>query len=336
MRVRKRKYGPGVPPPQERKPFRDVSRFLKETFGAKSYKVCVDGGFTCPNRDGTCGIGGCIFCGERGSGEFITEIGIRNQILTAMEKARVKHRAEKFLVYFQNFTNTYAPVDVLRAKYDSALADGDERIVGLAVGTRADCISEEIADLLAEYAEKYYVQVEIGLQTSDDETAKRINRGYPASRFTEAVQLLRKRRLNVVAHILPGLPGETKEHLIRTVDFLNQHDIQGLKIHSLYVLAGTRLAELYRAGEFEPITMAEYIDWAVYVLRHVSPQLVIHRLSGDCAREKLVAPEWILKKKEIHDQIIGTMEVNGWKQGDLHPGTTCGDSAKVNTEGTDR
>jgi len=314
-RIRKRKFGPGVPPPQERKPFRDVSRFLKEMFGVKCYKVCVDGGFTCPNRDGTCGTGGCIFCGERGSGEFITENGIRNQILTAMEKAQAKHRAEKFLVYFQNFTNTYAPVKVLRAKYDGALADGDERIVGLAVGTRADCVSEEVADLLAEYAQKYYVQVELGLQTSDDQTAAFCNRGYASARFTEAVEILRRRGLNIVAHIMLGLPGETKEHVKRTVEFLNRHDLQGLKIHSLYVLAGTRLAELYREGKFEPITYAEYIDWAVYVLTHVSPELVIHRVSGDCAREMLVAPEWIMKKKEILDEIIQTMEQNVWVQG---------------------
>ncbi|MDO4630185.1 MAG: hypothetical protein Q4C70_13480, partial [Planctomycetia bacterium] len=124
-RIRKRKYGPGILPPQERKPYRDVSRFWKELFGAKCFKACVDGGFTCPNRDGTCGTGGCVFCGERGAGEFITEIGIQNQIASAMEKARAKHRAEKFLIYFQNFTNTYAPIDVLRAKYDSALAAGE-------------------------------------------------------------------------------------------------------------------------------------------------------------------------------------------------------------------
>lgn len=320
-RIRKRKFGPGVPPPHERKPFRDVGRFLKETFGAKCYKVCVDGGFTCPNRDGTCGTGGCIFCGERGSGEFITESGIRNQIEVAMKKAQWKHHAEKFIVYFQNFTNTYAPVDVLRAKYDGALAQGDDRIVGLAVGTRADCISEEIADLLAGYAQKpqkYYVQVELGLQTSDDQTAEFFNRGYKSARFTEAVEILRRRNLNVVTHIMLGLPGETKEHVKRTVDFLNRHDIQGLKLHSLYVLEGTRLAELYREGNFEPITYAEYIDWALYVLTHVSPELVIHRISGDCPRDMLVAPDWIVKKKQILDEIIKTMEKNGWKQGEFY------------------
>lgn len=278
----------------------------------------MDGGFTCPNRDGTCGRGGCIFCGERGAGEFITESGIRNQILSAIEKAQLKHRAEKFLVYFQNFTNTYAPIDVLKAKYDSALADGDERIVGLAVGTRPDCISEDVAELLASYAQKYYVQVELGLQTSDDETARRMNRGCPSERFTQAVEILRRHGLDVVTHVLLGLPGETKEHVMRTVDFLNRHPIQGLKIHSLYVLAGTRLAELYRQGAFEPITMAEYVDWALYVLTHVSPELVIHRLSGDCAREMLIAPEWILKKKEILDQITETMTANGWTQGQFY------------------
>ncbi|MDO4425032.1 MAG: TIGR01212 family radical SAM protein, partial [Planctomycetia bacterium] len=210
-----------------------------------------------------------------------------------------------------------APVPVLRAKYDSALADGDPRIVGLAIGTRADCVSEEIADLLAEYARKYYLQIELGLQTSDDQTARRINRGYESKRFTQAVEILRQRNLNVVTHILLGLPGETKEHIIRTVDFLNRHDIQGIKIHSLYVLAGTRLAQQYQNGEFEPITMAEYVDWAVYVLTHISPKLIVHRISGDCAREMLVAPEWIMKKKEIMEQIIQTMEKNGWKQGEF-------------------
>ena len=212
-------------------------------------------------------------------------------------------------------------MDVLRAKYDGALAQGDERIVGLAVGTRADCISEEVADLLAEYAQKspkYYVQVELGLQTSDDQTAEFFNRGYKSARFTEAVEILRRRNLNVVAHIMLGLPGETKEHIKRTVEFLNRHDLQGIKLHSLYVLEGTRLADLYREGKFEPITYAEYIDWALYVLTHVSPELVIHRISGDCPRDMLVAPDWIVKKKQILDEIIKTMEKNGWKQGEFY------------------
>ncbi len=318
-RVRKRKYGSGVLPPQERKPYKDVSRFWKEIFGAKCFKACVDGGFTCPNRDGTCGAGGCVFCGERGAGEFITEIGIQNQIASAMEKARAKHHAEKFLIYFQNFTNTYAPVDVLRTKYESALTVGKNtgEIVGLVVGTRPDCITEAVADLLEEYARRFYVQIELGLQTSDDETARKMNRGYPAARFTEAVETLSGRGIHVVAHIMLGLPGEEKQHIIRTIEFLNRHEIQGIKIHSLYVQAGTRLAEMYAAGMFEPITLAEYIDWATYVLTHISPEIVVHRLMGECARNVLVAPDWILKKKEIEDGIIRTLDENGWKQGEF-------------------
>ena len=158
----------------------------------------------------------------------------------------------------------------------------------------------------------------MGLQTSDDQTAEFFNRGYKSARFTEAVEILRRRNLNVVTHIMLGLPGETKEHVKRTVEFLNRHDIQGIKLHSLYVLEGTRLAELYREGKFEPITYAEYIDWALYVLTHVSPELVIHRISGDCPRDMLVAPDWILKKKEILNEIIKTMEKNGWNQGEFY------------------
>ena len=216
--------------------YNKLNEFFKNKFGERVLKICVDGGFTCPNRDGTVGTNGCIFCSQRGSGEHLNSLSIDLQISNFFKSDRSK-RANKFIVYFQNFTNTYDTIENLKKKYDLAL--NDSRIVGLAVATRPDCISEDVAKLLKSYSEKYYVFVELGLQTSNDYIAKTINRGYPSSCFSTAVDILNKYGIDIVTHIMVGLPNETFEDIENTVTFINKHNIQGLKIHSTYVIENT-------------------------------------------------------------------------------------------------
>lgn len=270
--------------------YRHLNEYYKEKFGERTLKICIDGGFTCPNRDGSLGYGGCIYCSEKGSGELINNVeGITEQVKYYFTTYRAE-RANKFIVYFQNFTNTYDTVENLKVKYDAALVD--DRIVGLAIGTRPDCINEEIAKLLKTYTEKYYVCVELGLQTSNDELGKKINRCYTSKQFTEAVKILNKYNIDVVAHIMVGLPGETKQDIQDTVDFINKHKLQGVKIHSTYVVENTVLAEMYRKGEYIPLELDDYIETLIDIMVHLKPELIIHRISGDAPKDILVAPYW--------------------------------------------
>ncbi len=277
--------------------YKHLNKYLKEKFGERTLKICIDGGFTCPNRDGTKGTGGCIFCSEKGSGEHIKSAeNITKQVENYFKSYKAK-RANKFIMYFQNFTNTYDTLENLKKKYDSALID--DRIVGLSVATRPDCINEDIVRLLSSYVDKYYVTVELGLQASNDETGKLINRGYLSEEFTRAVELLNKYNIDVVAHIMVGLPNETKEDLKNTVDFINKHNIQGLKIHSCYVVENTVLADMYRNGKYKTLSLDEYLENAAYILTHISPNIIIHRISGDAPKDLLVAPSWNSHKKWI-------------------------------------
>ena len=294
---------------------RRLSEYLRETYGERVAKICIDGGFSCPNRDGTVGVGGCVFCGERGAGEHISlrntdpQRSITEQVTAALRKydewtanpAKPAAVPQKFIAYFQNFSGTYADPTTLRQRYDAALMD--ERIVAFVVGTRPDCINNSTTALLAEYGKSRRVWVELGLQTASDVTARRINRGYPSVRFTEAIEMLTRHGIDAVVHLIIGLPGENFDDLRRTVDFVNRHRLWGIKIHSLYVMEGTRLAESYRRGEFEPISMDEYIERAVYVLAHTDPTLIVHRLTGDCPPNRLVAPAWNVEKSEILHRI---------------------------------
>ena len=256
--------------------YKHLNKYLKEKFGERTLKICIDANFTCPNRDGKCGTGGCIFCSEKGSGDHIKTSDITNQIKNYFSSYKAT-RANKFIVYFQNFTNTYDTVENLKAKYDSSLID--DRIVGLQIATRPDCITEEICKLLKSYSTKYYVCVELGLQTSNDNTAKLINRGYASSEFTKAVNLLNKYEIDVVTHIMVGLPNETFEDIKKTVAFINKHNIQGIKIHSCYVVKNTKLAEMYLNGAYTPISFEDYMTSLEYILTHISPSIVIQRFT---------------------------------------------------------
>ena len=298
--------------------YKHLNKYLKEKFGERTLKICIDGGFTCPNRDGTCGSRGCIYCSEKGSGELISSANgdtsidrIRNQVINYFNSYR-SDRANKFIAYFQNFTNTYDSLENLKAKYDAALIDS--RIVGLEVATRPDCINEDIVKLLKSYADKYYVCVELGLQTANDNTGRIINRCYSSSQFTTAVNLLNEAGIDVVTHIMVGLPGEDFDDVKNTVDFINVHNIQGIKIHSTYVVKNTVLADMYFSGEYVPISLEYYLDALTYIVTHISPEVVIHRISGDSPKDLLVAPEWNLHKKWVlngFDKIL--REQNLWQ-----------------------
>lgn len=277
--------------------YKHLNKYLKEKFGERTLKICIDGGFTCPNRDGTTGIDGCIFCSERGSGDHINySKNISDQVKNYFKSYKAE-RANKFIAYFQNFSNTYDTIENLKSKYDSALID--DRIVALAIATRPDCINEDVCKLLKTYAKKYYVWVELGLQTSNDSTGEIINRGYTSNEFTRAVKLLNKYNIDVVAHIMVGLPNETDSDLKNTVDFINRHSIQGLKIHCTYIVKNTKLADMYNNGLYNPISLDYYLNALSYIITHISPDIVIHRVSGDAPKDLLIAPEWNLHKKWI-------------------------------------
>ncbi len=277
--------------------YKHLNKYLKEKFGERTLKICIDANFTCPNRDGLLSNTGCIFCSEKGSGDHLkNNLTIPKQIQNFLNSYRGK-RANKFIVYFQNFSNTYDSIENLKIKYDSALID--DKIVGIFIATRPDCINEEIVKLLSTYSKKYYVCVELGLQTSNDNTGKIINRCYSSNDFTKAIELLNKYNIDVITHIMIGLPTEQRKDLENTIRFLNQHNIQGLKIHSTYIVKNTVLETMYLNGKYNPITLENYLEDLVYVITHINPNIIIHRISGDAPKDTLVAPEWNTHKKLV-------------------------------------
>ena len=284
--------------------YNNLSGYFREKHGKRMSKICIDGGFSCPNRDGTCGHGGCIYCGDRGAGEHIDPtLSIGEQVRSALAVAK---EDDIFVAYFQNFTNTYADVKTLKERYDAALID--ERIKILAIGTRPDCIDEEKAKLIASYKDKCDVWVELGLQTADDNTAKIINRGYPRAVFENAMKILEKYEIPVVVHLIVGLPGENMENVKKTVEYIKGFNLFGVKIHSMYVMEGTTLADMYRNGQYTPISQEEYTDIVAYILKNIPSEWVVHRLTGDCPRDLLVAPKWNLRKNETISKIVEKLD----------------------------
>lgn len=229
-------------------------------------------------------------------GEHLNKISIKDQVLNGLNSIK-SQRANKFIVYFQNFTNTYDTIENLKDKYDSALVD--KRIVGLSIATRPDCINENICKLLKTYTDKYYVSVELGLQTSNDYIGTLINRRYSTKQFIEATKLLNKYNIDVISHIMIGLPNETFDDIKNTVDLINSLNIQGLKIHSTYIVKNTKLEEMYKNNEYTPITLEYYLDSLCYIISHLNKDIIIHRISGDSPKDLLVAPKWNLHKKWI-------------------------------------
>ena len=297
------------------KPYYSFDYMLKERFSEKVYKVALNGGMTCPNRDGTLGNRGCIFCSAGGSGDFAGDK--QNTITTQIEKQaarlREKRNASSFIAYFQAYTNTYAPVEYLRHIFTEALSHPD--VVALSIGTRPDCLGEDILNLLEELNQKKPVWVELGLQTMHEKTAAYIRRGYPLSCFEEAVKELRKRNLEVIVHTILGLPGETKEDILETMHYLNHRNIQGIKLQLLHVLKNTDLAKDYLDGKFSVYTMKEYIHLVIDCLEHLSPEIVIHRLTGDGPKDLLLAPTWSSAKKTVLNTLHHECKIRGAYQG---------------------
>ena len=277
--------------------YNKLNEYYKNTFGERVLKICVNGHFTCPNRDGTLSHSGCVFCSEYGSGEHLNPYKDISEQVEDYFKSPRANRANKFIVYFQNFSNTYDSLDNLKRKYDSALVD--TKIIGLSVATRPDCINEDVVKLLHSYTRRYYVSVELGLQTSNEEIGKFINRQYTNEQFSKAVGLLNKYNIDVITHIMVGLPHETFEDIKSTVNFLNLHHIKGLKIHNTYVVKNTVLADMYKRKDYKPISLDYYLDCLTYIISHISPDIVIHRISGDAPKDLLIAPKWDLHKKWI-------------------------------------
>lgn len=299
------------------KPYRDYKSFLIKKFGCKVHKVTVDAGMTCPNRDGTVGFGGCIYCNSRGSGTgaFAKGIPLNRQITDAIGYLRKRYKAEKFLAYFQSFSNTYAPLGRLKQLYKEALSVDD--VVGLTIGTRPDCIDEEILQYLEWVANKWYVSLEYGLQSAHDKTLKLINRGHGVKEFVAAVELTRNRNIDICVHVILGLPGETEDDMLETAKFLSELDIQAVKIHLLYVVKNTVLEKWYREGKYRCLTREEYTRIVSRFIAFLRPDIVIQRITGDPHRNELVAPLWSLEKQRNIQEVINYMEKNSLKQGSL-------------------
>ncbi len=296
-------------------PYRDLNTYLQGRFGQRVQKIALDAGFTCPNRDGTRGRGGCLYCNPRGSGTGAWSKGLS---LTAQLEAGAaglarRYGAQKFIAYFQGFTNTYGPRERLKALYDEALAFPG--VVGLSIGTRPDCLEDGVLQLLAGYARTRLLWLELGLQSAHDETLRRLNRGHDAACFAEAVRRAAAFGLEVVAHVILGLPGEGPEEMAATARFLAGLPLQGVKLHLLYVVEGSALARLYREGAYEPLTEEGFVQAAVDFLEHLPPGFVIHRLTGDPHPQELLAPAWCLDKSRVVARLREEFARRGSRQG---------------------
>ncbi len=294
--------------------YRDYNSYLRETFGCRIQKISLDAGLSCPNRDGHLGRSGCIYCNEKGSGtgaaRFTT---ISEQVRTGKERLARRYKAKKFIAYFQSFSNTYAPLPRLASLYAEALEDPD--VVGLSIGTRPDCVADETLDLLATLGKTRLVWLELGLQSAKDDTLERIRRGHSAAAFVDAVKRSRARKIPVCAHVILGLPGENDKDMLDTARFLALQDIQAVKIHLLYVIKGTALHEMYKAGAYSCLSRENYAAAAGEFLALLPPHFIIQRLTGDPHPEELVAPAWALDKRQNLDAVRTYMQQNGLYQG---------------------
>lgn len=296
-------------------PYRDFNAYLRGLFGERVQKITVDAGLDCPNRDGTVARGGCIYCNARGSGTGGSAGGlsIADQIRKSRHYIARRYNARKFIVYFQSFSNTYAPVDVLRRMYDEALFAIDG-VVGLSVGTRPDCVDAPVLALLQSYGEKTLMWVEYGLQSAHDDTLRRINRGHDLDCFRRAVAATRGRGIRICAHVILGLPGETRGQMMETARIVADLGIDGIKLHLLYVVKGTVLEQMFRAGAYRCLTQPEYVDLVCEFLEYLPPDMVIQRLTGDPHPEELVAPRWALDRTTVN-RIREAMMTNDRFQG---------------------
>lgn len=298
-----------------KKRYNSLDNYFKNTFGEKIYKVSLDGGFTCPNRDGTLSTKGCIFCSESGSGDFAgsRRLSIDEQIEEQLKLIENKFPSGKVIAYFQNFTNTYADVEYLRKIYYEALSH--PRVIGLAIATRPDCLGENIIELLSEINNKYFLWVELGLQTINEEVAKIINRQYSLKTYEEAAEKLKSRNIKFVTHIIIGLPGEKENDSLDTALFSEKCGTWGIKIHLLHIIKNTKLETLYKKNELKIQKKDEYVKKVVKILQNISYNIVIHRLTGDGNRDTLIAPLWSLNKRDVLNSIEKEMKMENIYQG---------------------
>ncbi len=299
------------------KRYHTLDYFYKNKFGKKVCKISLNAGFTCPNKDGTKGYGGCIYCSKLGSGDFAgnKEKDLITQFNEVKEIMKKKWPDALYIGYFQANTNTYAKTEVLKQKYEPILEL--ENVIGLNIATRPDAITEDCLDYLEELSTRTYLTVELGLQTIHEKTTKLINRGHDLECFTNMVKELRKRNISVVVHIINGLPYETKEMMLETVEYLNKLDIQGIKIHMLHIIKDTRLANLYNQEKFHILTKEEYIDIVIEQLERLRPEIIINRITGDPVKEDLIEPTWLLKKFCVLNDIDKEMVKRNSYQGKL-------------------
>jgi len=290
------------------KRFHTFNEHLRAKFGGKIFKVSLDAGFTCPNRDGTLGTGGCVYCSERGSGDFAgeQELSIHDQFLNITERMKKKWPKAQYIAYFQAYTNTYATVKRLREVYEEALAE--ENVVGLSISTRPDCLPEDVLDYLEELNKRTYLWVELGLQSSHDRTMEWIGRGHDYAQFIKGLEQLSSREIRVCAHIILGLPGETKVQMMATAQVVAKLPLDGIKIHLLHVLRGTPLAAIFQQEPFDLMTKEEYVSLVVDILEILPPEMVIHRLTGDGPPDDLIGPLWSRKKWEVLNAIDAELE----------------------------
>ena len=300
------------------RPYYSLDAYCKNRYGSKVYKIALDAGLTCPNRDGTLGNRGCIFCSAGGSGDFAVKPmdSVAEQLKKGQEMFGKKKTGNLFIAYFQAYTNTYGKLEYLAEIYEEALKQ--PQIVGISIATRPDCLPEDVLDLLSNLQKKYPkkdIWIELGLQTIHDSTAAYIRRGYKLEVFDTAVANLEKRGIPVVVHVILGLPGETTDMVLQTIQYLNRLPIFGIKLQLLHVLKDTDLADDYLAGKFETLSKESYMELLITCLKYLSPDIVIHRLTGDGPKDLLIAPTWSLYKRDFFNTLHRHLKQTGEYQG---------------------
>ena len=320
--------------------YRSLNDYLQEVCGEKIYRIALDAGFTCPNRDGTLGTGGCIFCSAGGSGDYAVSRSRHPDIRAQLDAGRAlfggKRTGQRYIAYFQAYTNTYGPLPYLRAVYTEALRESS--VAGISIATRPDCLPENVVTMLVNLREKFpdkFVWVELGLQTIHEKTSAFIRRGYSLEIYDNCVALLRQARIPVVTHVILGLPGETREHVLSTIAHINNIRTWGVKLQLLHVLRGTDLETLFQQGLYEPMTQPAYTDLVIDCLEHLAPDIVVHRLTGDGPKELLLAPLWSADKRNVLNTIQHTMKIRGSYQGRLYKERLFHDAGSVDPIQTD-
>ena len=299
------------------KRYNDLNSYFRSIFGCRVQKITIDAGLSCPNRDGKISTGGCIYCNTRGSGTGAHAKGqsVTDQIIAGKKALSKRYKAKKFIAYFQSFTNTYAPLDTLKSLYEEALAIDD--VIGLSIGTRPDCVDEPVLKLIGSYAKSHLIWIEYGLQSIHDKSLALINRGHDFQCFKDAVDATLNRGIKICAHVILGLPEETRSHMIETATTIAKMGIDGIKLHLLYVIKGTKLEKLYQQGTYKCLEQQEYVNLVCDFLERIPGDVIIQRLTGDPHPEELVAPQWSVKKAQTLSLIKETLEKRDSWQGKM-------------------